>query len=138
MSRCLTDRAAKNLSFGYQIFSFKFSPEYLWVMQTNSVCNVYLTKTYILYSKLHKIQFVLSGYIKLYQPHMQIWWHYPFYIISFISHMALIWRHVFLFNHNNWCLSVLSFWQTLYQKLHFSYLINPLRKSMERAHGCVM
>lgn len=46
--------------------------------------------------------------------------------------------HVFLFNHNNWCLSVLSFWQTLYQKLHFSYLIHPLRKSMERAHGCVM
>lgn len=37
-------------------------------------------------------------------------------------------RHVILPNNNNWCLSVLSFWQTLYQKFHFSYLINPLRR----------
>lgn len=120
MSRCLTDRAAKNLSFGYQIFSFKFSPEYLWVMQTNSVCNVYLTKTYILYSKLHKIQFVLSGYIKLYQPHMQIWWHYPFYIISFISHMALIWRHAAAHMFMSSCLTtIIDAFQSYHSDRHF-------------------
>lgn len=120
MSRCLTDRAAKNLSFGYQIFSFKFSPEYYWVMQTNSVCNVYLTKTYILYSKLHKIQFVLSGYIKLYQPHMQMWWHYPFYIISFISHMALIWRNAAAHMFMSSCLTtIIDAFQSCHSDRHF-------------------